>query len=124
MLSHGNASVESGFSVNQEMLVENLHEESLVAQRQVYDAVLAAGGVAAVEIEKSMLQHVRGAHSRYQECLRKKRISTETRKHEKLLTEKELPIKLNNSRPRKLRLLKLWLWSHPYIAELEKVLKK
>ena len=77
VLSHGNSSVESGFSVNQEMLVENLHEESLVAQRQVYDAVLAAGGVAAVEIDKSMLQHVRGAHSRYQECLRKKRISTD-----------------------------------------------
>jgi SMC interacting uncharacterized protein involved in chromosome segregation len=59
------------------MLVENLHDESLVAQRQVYDAVNAAGGVAAVEVDKSMLQHVRAAHSRYQECLRKKRITTD-----------------------------------------------
>jgi hypothetical protein len=37
--SHGNATVESGFSVNDSILVENMHEESIVAQRQVYDAV-------------------------------------------------------------------------------------
>jgi len=82
VLSHGNATVESGFSVNGELLVENLLEESLVAQRQVYDAVLAAGGVAAVEINKSMLQFVRGSHSRYEDCLQRKRRSqdVETRK--------------------------------------------
>ena len=44
VLSHRNASVESGFSINSGILVENLHEESVVAQRQVYDAVLDAGG--------------------------------------------------------------------------------
>ena len=76
VLSHGNANVESGFSVNGEMLMENLHEQSLVAQRQVYDAVLAAGGVTAVEVDKSLLQFVRSSHSRYLECLRKKRLST------------------------------------------------
>jgi len=54
--SHGNAHVESGFSINGEMLVENLHEESLISQQQVYDALLPAGGVAAVEVDKSMLQ--------------------------------------------------------------------
>ena len=36
-LSHGNASVESGFSVNADMLVENLQEESLIKQRTLYD---------------------------------------------------------------------------------------
>ena len=70
VLLHGNASVESGFSVNGEMLVGNLHAESLVAQHELYDGVLAAGGVTTVEVDKSMLQHVRGAHSRYQESLR------------------------------------------------------
>ena len=35
--SHGNATVESGFSVNEDILIENLKEESLVAQRIVYD---------------------------------------------------------------------------------------
>jgi len=33
VLSHGQASVEWGFSVNKEIEVENLHEHSLVAQR-------------------------------------------------------------------------------------------
>jgi len=38
-LSHGNASVESGFSVYADMLVEKLHKDSLLAQRIVYDGV-------------------------------------------------------------------------------------
>jgi len=75
ILSHGNASVESGFSVNTDMLVENLHEESLVAQRCVYDSVQALGGITSVKIEKSMMQFVRGAHGRYQEALERKRQS-------------------------------------------------
>ena len=39
MLSHGQASVESGFSVNEELLIENMEEETIVAQRNVFDAV-------------------------------------------------------------------------------------
>ena len=37
VLSHGQASIERGFNVNGEVLVENLGEESLVSQRLVYD---------------------------------------------------------------------------------------
>ena len=40
IFSHGQASVESGFSINSSIIVENLHEESLVAQRLVYDSFL------------------------------------------------------------------------------------
>lgn len=72
-LSHGNAVVESGFSVNADMLVENLKEESLVAQRMVYDSVQTSGGLAGLNIDKSMLQFVRCAHRRYQEALECKR---------------------------------------------------
>ena len=32
ILSHGNAAVESGFSVNKELLVENMEEETIVTQ--------------------------------------------------------------------------------------------
>ena len=66
ILSHGNASVESGFSINGDMLVENQHEESLIAQRIVYDSVKAIGGVHKVELDKKMRQYARGAYSRYQ----------------------------------------------------------
>ena len=36
-LSHGQASVERGFSVNKSLLVENLSAKSLISQRIVYD---------------------------------------------------------------------------------------
>ena len=38
-LSHGNASVESGFSVNESILVENMSKRSLIGQRLVIDAI-------------------------------------------------------------------------------------
>ena len=36
-LSHCQSAVERGFSINKDMLIENLHEETLVAQRLVHD---------------------------------------------------------------------------------------
>ena len=73
ILSHGNARVESGFSVNADMLVENLKEESLIAQCRVYDSVVASGGVLNVKITSGMPTYARQSHSRYQECLEQKR---------------------------------------------------
>lgn len=72
-LSHGNSDVESGFSINSDMLVENLHEDSLVAQRTVYDAIKTAGGVSGVAIDKNMLMYVRASHRRYTEALEHKK---------------------------------------------------
>jgi len=71
MLSHGNASVESGFSVNSDILVDNLHEESLVAQQIVYDAIQTAGGILKVEISKTLQQYVRTSRARYDEALKR-----------------------------------------------------
>ncbi|KAJ8879966.1 hypothetical protein PR048_020587 [Dryococelus australis] len=51
MSSRGNAFVEGGFSINKEMLVENLHEESLVALRRVWDGIQDAGGEDAVVMD-------------------------------------------------------------------------
>lgn len=39
IISHGNAAVEGGFSINKSLLIENLLEESLIAQRHVKDAI-------------------------------------------------------------------------------------
>lgn len=44
-LSHGNATLERGFSINEDVIAENLKEDSIVAQRIVYDIVMDAGGV-------------------------------------------------------------------------------
>ena len=65
VLSHGNAVVESGFSINSDVLVENLKEESGVAQRQVFDGIQSSGGISEVVITPSMMSYVRSSHSRY-----------------------------------------------------------
>ncbi|XP_069133066.1 uncharacterized protein [Argopecten irradians] len=45
VLSHGQADVERGFSVNKKVEVENLKEESVVAQRLICDYVKNVGGI-------------------------------------------------------------------------------
>ena len=50
VLSHGQASVEWGFSE-----VENLYEHSLVAQRIICDHLRAVGGVLSVPVMKKLL---------------------------------------------------------------------
>ena len=74
ILSHGNAQVESGFLINGDTLSENLQEESVMAQRQVYDGIHNEGGVLNVNITKEMMHSVRVSHSRYTEALKEKRL--------------------------------------------------
>ena len=49
--------MESGFSISKDIVVENLHESCIVAQHQVYDGIVHAGGVRNVEIAKSMVKN-------------------------------------------------------------------
>ncbi|KAG0410362.1 hypothetical protein HPB47_012507 [Ixodes persulcatus] len=72
-LSHGNAAIERGFSVNKECIVETLKEESLIALRVVHDSMLAAGGVDKVEITDKTVQIVLNTYSVFQEKLQKKK---------------------------------------------------
>ena len=44
-LSHGNAVVEGGFSINKELLIDSITEETIVSHRVVFDAIHAAGMV-------------------------------------------------------------------------------
>lgn len=81
VLSHGNASLERGFSINKECLVENQRDVSLIAIRQVYDAVLAAGGVEKVSITKGLVHSVRNARSRYSEALNKQKADKKVEQH-------------------------------------------
>jgi len=74
ILSHVNAFVEQGFSVNKEILVENLSEISLVAQRRTYDGLMYHGGdIRTFEITKSLIHSFQNAHSIYKEALEKRR---------------------------------------------------
>lgn len=70
VLSHGNAAVEGGFSVNKSLLIENLSEKSLVAQRTVIDGMKSAGGFTEVEIDTNMRKNFTLAHDRYKNYLK------------------------------------------------------
>ena len=56
--------------------MENLKEEFLIAQRRVYNSIVASGAVLNVNVTSGMLTYARQSHSRYQECLSKKRPQT------------------------------------------------
>ena len=65
-LSHGQAAVERGFNINKEAVVENQLEESLVAQRFVFDGVREQD-LKELEISKVMIRMTRNANRRYKE---------------------------------------------------------
>ena len=73
ILSHGNAGDERGFSINKEYLVPNLIEESLVAQRIVYDNVHDQGGVLKTVTDKKMILAVRNSRQKYEKALEERR---------------------------------------------------
>lgn len=65
LLSHGQATVERGFSYNKEMVVENQEGDSLIARRLVKDHITSAGGSKNVVITKQMLAYARSSYNRY-----------------------------------------------------------
>ena len=58
--------VERGFSVNKEVVVQNLAEQSLIAQRIICDLVKSIGGIANVTCSKELLISATSARQRYQ----------------------------------------------------------
>lgn len=69
-LSHGQSAIERGFSVNKQLLVENLKERSLIALRRIEDHMTSCGeSPHEMQITRDMLQHVKQANRRYKEEL-------------------------------------------------------
>lgn len=80
LLSHGQATVERGFSINKELETWNVEEDTVVSQRLICDYVRVCGGVTKVPLTKEMLNHCATARNRYRMHLddeRKKREKTE-----------------------------------------------
>jgi len=72
-LTHGQASVESGFSVNKKLLIENMEEETIVAQRIVFDAVrLSDMDITKTDMSQKMMACVRQSHAAYKRALQLK----------------------------------------------------
>ncbi|KAK3909787.1 Light-independent protochlorophyllide reductase subunit N [Frankliniella fusca] len=106
IISHGNAFVERGFSINKEMVVENQLDVSLVAQRQVYDAVTLAGGIEQVAdaIDHRMQYRFRSARAEYEEA-RKKRAQQDREGQKKKQAEKRVEDEVRELRAKKTKLL-------------------
>jgi len=73
--------------VNKECLIDNLADESLIAQRQVWAGIQSFGGVKDVEITKKMILNVRSARSYYVTALEEKK--KEAQKQESIDQEKK-----------------------------------
>ena len=65
LMSHGQATVERGFSVKKEVAVENLTERSFIAQRIIHDHIESVVGLANVKISKQLLTSSAGARQKY-----------------------------------------------------------
>lgn len=91
VLSHGQASVERGFSVNKEVMVENLKEHSLVAQRIIHDHVRVIGGLHNICYTKELFLSASAARQRYHMYLdderRKKQDEQKEQKRKALMDE-------------------------------------
>jgi hypothetical protein len=88
VLLHGQAAVESGFSINEDILVENLTEKSVIAQRVVLNALQYYGGVLKVPLTTELYNSFKSASRRRNVALEERRSRIEKdkmsnkRKHE------------------------------------------
>ena len=73
LLSHGQASIERGFSLNKQASDVNMEKDTLVARRIIKDHVIAIGGVEKLTITKELLKSCRAASSRYKTNLEEKK---------------------------------------------------
>lgn len=99
LLSHGQATVERGFSINKEVEENNLQEGTLIAKRLVIDHIQAAGGVGRVEVTSKMIVSAGSAHNRYKEYLEQEREKKE--KEQRGLKRKNIDSELEQLSARK-----------------------
>lgn len=84
-LSHGQATVERGFS-NKEVMVEKLAQHSLAAQRVLCDHVRSEGGVLNVFFSKEFLLSTASGRQTYYTALDEKRRENKGIRKEEILT--------------------------------------
>lgn len=73
-LSHGEASVERGFSINTKVEIENLAGDSYISLRTIIDHVNYCGGIENVEIGSELKAYVSVVRQKYMEHLEKQRL--------------------------------------------------
>ena len=96
ILSYGNARVESGFSINNDILSENMLEESIVSQRIVYEGVHKAGSAEDVEITPEMLKAVKASHRTYKAAHEEKQ-KRQSAGQKRQLMKRKVTLELKNA---------------------------
>ena len=116
LLSHGQAQTERGFNVKKDLLVENLQETSLKAQRIVYDHMTGCDqSIEGIEVTSGISLSCKTACSRYKDELAKcKRDDADTSKDTR-----------GNFRKKSMQMLSERKWrKKTVISELEKALER
>ena len=101
-MSHGQATVERGFSFNKEVTVTNISEEGLIAKRQVVDHIHSVLGIHKVDINAKMMSYVSASRMKYQTYLEEKKMkeANKTKKRER----DDLMNEIDQLRHKKMRL--------------------
>ena len=96
-LSHGQSQIERGFSINKEIVIENLETTSLCAQRLICDHIASSKHeIHEIDITNTMVTACKSAHLKYTtalEAAKKEREDGDKNRKRKLLSE-ELVITL------------------------------
>ena len=83
VLSHGQAGVKRGVSINNEIMEYNFKEKSVVALRVIHDHIQACGGILNVKIDQELGNAARNASSEYRsEQIRQQENAKRKRKDE------------------------------------------
>ena len=97
ILSHGQATVERGFSVNRQVTDVNQSEISLQAKRTIKDHLRYIGGLKNLDIDDGLINLGRTARIKYRQKLekektareREKQMTSDSRKRKEMASEKE-----------------------------------
>ena len=96
-LSHGQADVERGFSINKEMLVDNMRQTSLINQRLIFDHLSVENTeLADFTISKDLLNSCKCASGKYKRSLeenKKEKVQSEGASKRKLIQEEIMQVK-------------------------------
>ena len=65
--------MEKGFSVNRQVMVENLKERSFIAQWTIHNHLLHIGGLDALVVDKPLLSAAASGRDKYTEYLERQR---------------------------------------------------
>lgn len=79
LLSHGQANVERGFSINKEVSEQSMSEETLAAKMCIKDHIKSIGDLKCVTVTKELLQYAKTARQSYHNHSEQSRVEKERR---------------------------------------------